>query len=221
MPDEERQLWHRQLWEGDSQWMAFQIFLNMPLPRSVDGAYRLYFASKRGLQPGDESVARKRAVGGWQNWSRGRTWTGETIEGGSSWEARALAYDAHLARQLEAQHEQDLIERRKQLVNDELQDYAAQLARWREVWDNTRLHLRTASNRVKRKGENGQEQDVEVITAELNVDDWLKLARWRGLISEQGRRALNMPEKIVQDQVTGADGKPVVIAVTKMDVDEL
>lgn len=220
MPDE-RQPWHRQPWENDSQWMAFQTYLNMALPRSVDGAYRLYFAAKNGLQPGDESVAKKRAVGGWQNWSRGRTWTGKAIDGGSGWETRALAYDAHLARQLEAQREHDLIERQKQLVNDELQDYAAQLLRWREVWDNTRMHLRTASSRVKRKGENGQEQEVEVITAELNVDDWLKLARWRGLISEQGRRALNMPERIVQDQITGPDGKTAVIAVTKMDVDEL
>lgn len=220
MPDE-RQSWHRQHWEADSQWMAFQTYLNMPLPRSVDGAYRLHLIRRDSLPERDESVAKKKAHGTWQNWSRGQNWKGQAIPDALTWEARARAYDEHLDRKLEAQHESDLIERRKQLINDELQDYAAQLARWREVWDNTRLHLRTATSHVKRKGDNGQERDVEVITAELNVDDWLKLARWRGLISEQGRRALNMPEKIVQDQVTGVDGKPIVIGVTKMDVDEL
>ncbi len=193
-------LWQRQQWENEQQHTAFQYYRDMPKPRSVDGAYRLYFAAKHGLQAGDESVAKKRAVGGWQNWSRGRDWNGKPIPDALSWEERAAAYDAELDRQLEAQLAKDLIVERRQLIRDEMADYKEQLAKWREVRARTQLHEQQRSTR-KKKGDEQATAEVEIIFVDLNIRDWFLLSQWRKVISEQGRRVLGMPERISENKI--------------------
>lgn len=199
--------WERQSWETDQQYIAFQTYRDMPRPRSVDGAYRIHFASMNGLQASDRSVARKRAVGGWQNWSRGRDWKGKAIPDAQTWEERANAYDTDTERRVQAQFEENLLQERTQLVRDELADYQLQLSKWREVWGRTRVQVRRKTS----------DDEEETITVEINVDDWLKLARWRDSISEQGRRALSMPDKIMQNQVTGKDGGAVKLDLLHVD----
>lgn len=207
-----RNMWERQPWENDVQWYAFQLYRDMPRPRSVDGAYRIHFAQKRGLQPGEPSVAKKRAVGGWQNWSRGRKWDGETIPDAPTWEARTAAYDAYLDNQVQAQLESALVEERRLLIQDELRDYKAQLKKWREMYERTLLHEQQRQGRALKRNADGTPtgDEIEIIFAELNLDDWFLLSRWRKIISEQGRRAMDMPDR-QRTELTGKDGEALGI----------
>lgn len=199
----EVQPWHRQPWEGDAQFDAFQLYRDMPKPRSTDGAYRIYLARKHGLQPSDEAVAKKRAPGGWQNWSRGRNWTGTAIPGALHWEDRAATYDTHLDREAQAELEREIVGQRLQLVRDEMYDYAQQLAKFRRVW-----------KRIEpvQDGDNAAEADPKQL---------LQLMDWRMLISTFGRRALNMPDRVTQSQLTGADGGKIAVELDVLHVDDL
>jgi hypothetical protein len=127
----------------------------------------------------------------------------------NEWVRRVEAWDAHQqaladARQdvLREQRAQRLHEQRDSLIEAELRDYEAQLARWLEVFAAARLY--------QKKGEVTLPDGTRVSTVALNVQQWLKLSDWRDQISRQGRRALELPDSIRQAQLTGKEGAPVV-----------
>lgn len=88
MPDD-RQPWERQEYETDVSFDRFQRFyLSQMPPRSVDEAYRLWWAEK--YQKRIEDVPNtKRKTRAWQEWA----WPKDH----PSWPQRAQAFDDHLA----------------------------------------------------------------------------------------------------------------------------
>lgn len=216
-------LWHQQPWETEAQHQAFTFYRDMPLPRSVDGAYRRYYALKHRLQTGDKQVLKKRAPGGWQNWSRGLKWDGAAQKGATSWEERTRAYDEHLNIILDEELEAEMIAARRALMRDEIRDYASQLDTYRYMVARTNLDKTVEEELIQLLDENGEKtgDTREVITVELNVDDWLKLSKWRQLISQQGRLALKLPDRIQQQQHTGDQGGPIQVEwVDPLDEDD-
>ena len=80
---EQRHPWDRQEGESSPAHLAFQVYLELGSERSLNAAY-----SSRG-QKGGKEVARRKAPGIWQRWSKSHDWP-----------ARAAEWDAHLAKRV-------------------------------------------------------------------------------------------------------------------------
>lgn len=157
--DEQAALWERQPWDTDASFARFHTYyLAQERPRSIDEAYRRHYAELRGLPMGHNQVTEKRAPGQWRRWARGQNGKGQPIPGAKSWEARAAAYDDHLA----AQDRQRWEQRHRQLreldwtVGTELRDLAA------EILSHTPQFLKT-TRRLVRGGEGHPDQIVTTV----------------------------------------------------------
>lgn len=188
-------LWERQTWDTPTSYARFHpYYLLQDKPRSVDGAYRAYYAAQRGLQPGDDQVLRKRAPGSWQRWARGQDSQGQPISGAKTWVERAEAYEKHLEaldREKWEQRRQTIVEADYQ-VGQELRALAA------DIMAQTPQFLKTTRRLVK--GSGGQ-PDREVITVQM---DGTFLLRAIKLASELQRVAAGVPGPVQEHRVTGA-----------------
>lgn len=114
------------------------------------------------------------------------------------WVARALAWDMHRQQRVdEAQLSADEL-----LIEKELEAYKQLLERWREAFAKTPAVI------VRR----GKEAP--------NVDAMLRLVKLRREISNIGRRALGMPERIKESRLTGKGGGDLVIEFAVLADDE-
>lgn len=93
----ETALWERQPWDTAASYDRFaRFYLPQTGQRSVDAAYRQYYAERHELDVGGEAVGKKVAPGSWQRWSRGQDIKGNKIPGARSWAKRAQAFDDHV-----------------------------------------------------------------------------------------------------------------------------
>jgi len=98
--------WHRQSGETPTAYARFRDFyLIQDERRSVDQAYRLYYANRHGLDASSKQVKKKTSPGGWRQWSMGNKWDGTPVPGLLSWRERANAWNDHLARLQEKEWE--------------------------------------------------------------------------------------------------------------------
>lgn len=125
-----------------------------------------------------------------------------------NWVERVRDYDKAQAEAALKDREALLKKRRDEILENETSDYELQLRKWREFVEKTKLHKRTHTETL--------DDGTKVKLMELNTSDWEKISRWRNDISQQGRRAVGLPERVTQNQITGNDGKPIEIE-TKID----
>lgn len=128
------------------------------------------------------------------------------------WVKRIEAWEAYLRTEKEAQRAQQ----REMLLNDEWGDYETQLAKWNDLFQRTKLHSQPRTETI-------EGQTVKLV--EVNIGDFIALARLRKEIGDQGRRAIGLPEKITQSQLTSDKGGPVEVNNTHVhkidDFDDL
>lgn len=167
--------WSKQPKESDRAYQAFTVYRDMGAERSLDKAYVLLWTQKH---QNTTKTAPKEAPRHWSEWSSKFAWV-----------ERAKAFDAHLDAQLQRQFEDELILKRQQVIRQELADAELQLMKWHEMLNRTPLHMQGRSARKKK----ADASDVDIVFAQLSIDDWYKLSRWRGEIGDQMRRALGMP----------------------------
>jgi len=113
MPAENRQPWDQQPWDTDVSFKAFLLYLELDPPRSVNEAYRVYAGVRKGTA--------KDAPNFFRFWAQAKKRNGHLIEGALSWEARAAAWDDHLAQQRVRQREKEHLA--------EIEEYRATMSR--------------------------------------------------------------------------------------------
>lgn len=198
---EQAALWERQSWDTDASFACFQIWLLQDArPRSLDAAYREYVGRER-YANGTLIRASDHA----RRWYQAKNGKGRPIEGAKTWEARAAAYDDHLA----AQDRQRWEQRHRQLreldwtVGTELRELAA------EILSHTPQFLKT-TRRLVRGGEGHPDQIVT--TVELDGAFLLKALK---LASELQHQATEItPVQHHEHTVSGA------VAQVTMTADE-
>lgn len=105
------ELWEEQPWDTPASFARFRAYyLPQPPPRSALEAYRRYKEARKRRERGTT----KTLPGSWQNWFQGRDRQGNPIPGAIGWQERADAYDAHQQRLVEAQRQQELLDRMRQ-----------------------------------------------------------------------------------------------------------
>ncbi len=171
----QRQEWEQRPDESARAYQAFCMYRDLGAARSLDKAFAALWAQER---QASAKTAPKSASGHWSKWSTRFAWV-----------ERAKAYDAYLDVQQQQQFENELIQKRQQVMRQEAADADLQLAKWHEIVGLTKLH--TQQTKTRRK--TGDAKEVDIVFAELSIDDWFKLSRWRGEIGDQQRRALGMP----------------------------
>lgn len=122
------------------------------------------------------------------------------------WVSRAQAWDAEQQRL----DDEARRETRERLIADELADYRMMLDKWHEVYERTKLH-ETRSRQTLKDG-----RVVDLL--ELNTADWQVLMKLRADIGKFGRLALGLPDRIAQDQHTGADGGAIKTVNANVEV---
>lgn len=192
-------LWERQRWDTDASFARFhEYYLSQEQPRSIDDAYRHYYAAARGLQVGHKRVTQKRAPGQWRRWARGQNGKGKPIPGAKTWEERAAAYDNYLAEldRLKWQQRHRQLREQDWQAGTELRDLAAQ------ILQHTPQFLKTTRRIIK--GREGQPDQV-VTTVELDGAFLLKTIK---LASDLQRQATEItpPQK---HEHSGPGGGPI------------
>lgn len=104
------ELWEEQPWDTPASFARFRAYyLPQPPPRSALEAYRRYQGAEKGRNWGGKSLP-----GRWEQWVRGHDRNNQPIPGAAGWQERAEAYDAHQQRLVEAQRQQELLDRMRQ-----------------------------------------------------------------------------------------------------------
>lgn len=104
------------------------------------------------------------------------------------WQNRVIAWDNHLS-SANTQNREDAV---NQLIEDELRDYKLQLEKWTAAFN--RMPLQDVVQTV----EDGQ---TMIVINKVNHDDLYRMAKWRDEIAKQGRRALWLPDKVIERNV--------------------
>lgn len=173
-------LWHRQPDERGYHFVALSDYLALGSRRSLAALHRQYQRQADG-----ESTVKP------------PTHVLRTLEIWSSrfgWVARASAYDEHLKI---VEHE-EIEQRAREWVRRELDDAEAMLGRWNEAWESTPYHEQDVVREINDPQNPGQKMRVVVVKA--NVNKMRNLTGWRRDISDQGRRALNLPDRITESR---------------------
>lgn len=125
------------------------------------------------------------------------------------WVARVFAWDKSEQQRVDAERQQ----LQREIMDEELADVRLLKRRFDEMLNQTKLHVREAV--IELNGE-------KVQPVKLNIADWRDLIRMRRELGDQFRRAVGLPEKVTQTQVTGKDDGPVEVAAShRFDVDEM
>lgn len=107
---EQRHPWDRHEGESSAAHLAFQAYLEIGPSRSLNAAY-----ASRG-QKGGKEVARRKAPGIWQRWSKSHDWP-----------ARATEWDAHLAKRIREGFADALRDRAAEMGAATIREYYAEL----------------------------------------------------------------------------------------------
>lgn len=137
--------------------------------------------SKRSLERVGQALSKSKAL--MDRWSSAH-----------NWQARVIVWDDYQdGLRIEAQ-----AQARKQLIDDELEDYRKQLETWRKAFERTPLLEQT--HRTTDKDGNTFE------FVGLNISDLHQLTKWRAEIDKQARLAMSLPDRY-SDNKTEVTGK--------------
>ncbi|MBZ0279413.1 MAG: hypothetical protein K8L97_01650 [Anaerolineae bacterium] len=125
-----------------------------------------------------------------------------------NWVARADAYDRDLDARLNAEFEEQLLSRRRKLLQQEVAHADALLAKFDAVMERVQLH-ETQRKTTRKKDADGKE--VEIVLVEVNIEGLRELTQWRRDLAEFARLTIGLPGRISQGQHTGKDGGPLKI----------
>lgn len=176
-------IWQRQPDETTKAYKAFTLYRDMGAERSLSKV-----REKLGRKSGYERQL--------QEWSSQHKWV-----------ERAAAYDHDLEERLTAAFEEQLINRRRVLLEQEVQHADALLTKFTEVLERVQLH--ETHRKTRKKGEDGKE--VEIVLVEVNIADLHELTKWRRDLAAFARLTVGLPGSIAQGQHTGKDGGPLKI----------
>lgn len=124
------------------------------------------------------------------------------------WVERAAAYDRDLDARLNAEFEEQLLSRRRKLLQQEVAHADALLAKFDAVMERVQLH-ETQRKTSRKKDADGKE--VEIVLVEVNIEGLRELTQWRRDLAEFARLTVGLPGRISQGQHTGKDGGPLKI----------
>lgn len=175
--------WDRLPDETDNSYRAFTDYKNLGVKRSLSTLFADYqAATSNDIKPPTLS---KKTLHGWCY--------------KFDWVNRVTAWDNHLIKL-----ENDKLKMSaEKLFDHELADYELQRNEWLSVYANTPMFKQTVTA-IEDDPENPG-QKIKVITVRMNTADWLRLSKWRDSISMQGRRALNLPERITKQEIEAGD----------------
>lgn len=122
------------------------------------------------------------------------------------WVERAADYDAHMDELAQSALEQRIIARRTKLIEREIADADALLDKFDQVMEQVKVLEKRRSVR-KKEGD----QEIEYVFVEVNVEGLNELITLRQKLARFSRLPLGLPDRINQQQMTGADGGPVEI----------
>lgn len=117
------------------------------------------------------------------------------------WVERAGKYDEHLDEISIADFEQSLIDRRRILIEKEIEHADQLLEKFDEVLQRVEIHQR-AKTVVKKDGD----KEVELVFVEINIGGLHDLTKWRRDLAEFARLPVGLPGRIAGQQHTGKDG---------------
>lgn len=201
-------VWERQSWETPTAYDRFlRFYLSQDEPRSVDAAFRAWYAEKHGLDPGDEQVKKRSAPGTWRNWSTGRKWNGDPIGGAWPWRDRADAYNAHVSemfRLKQAKRQLEVLEADWE-AGHTLRETAQQLVDFLNKWQ-------VGTKRDERTGPGGETIVTVTRTVAPNVT-LAHLARALEASSNLQRLAAQLegPTQKHIHEVSGPGGQPLQV----------
>lgn len=166
-----------------------------------DVAYQTFLkyrdqAGKRSIQRLAENE--KKHVSLLNNWSSAHDWP-----------ARAAAWDKAERERLDAER----ADAQRRLLEAEQADGDRLLSKWNDLMRQTPLHLTEQTLTIDQDGKPRQIQ-----TAALNVAEWRDLVRMRREVGDLLRRAVGLPEKVTQSQMTGKDGGAVAVSLSWADL---
>lgn len=119
------------------------------------------------------------------------------------WVERAREYDETSERaireKVDARYGDKIANARVKIITDELEEYERQLDKYAQVWERTQLHERGSEHKLP-TGE-------KVKLVQVAIDEWRELLRWRLDISFLGRRAVGLPDRVTQADVTSGGDK--------------
>lgn len=121
------------------------------------------------------------------------------------WVERAAAYDTHMDELAQAALEKRIIAKRTKVIEKEIADADALLEKFDQILEQAKLR---ETRRVSKKE---GDKEVEYIFVEVNLDGLKELVDVRQKLSRFARLPLGLPDRIAQQQMTGADGGPVEI----------
>jgi len=110
------------------------------------------------------------------------------------WQERVKAWEANQVILRNKAHDKA----RTQIIEDELFDYNQQLEKWKDAFKRLPLHEVEHIH----IDENGNVQKF----VKLNYKDLHEMTKWRDDIAKQGRRALGLPDKITEQNMSGSIG---------------
>ncbi len=175
------QSWQRQPTESAKAFNAFKTYRDMGASRSLEKV-REKLARTAGY---DRQL---------QEWSSQHGWV-----------ARAVAYDAHMDDLAQAELEKRIIAKRTKVIEKEIADADALLEKFDQILEQAKLR---ETRRVSKKE---GDKEVEYVFVEVNLDGLKELVDVRQKLSRFARLPLGLPDRIAQQQMTGADGGPVEI----------
>lgn len=189
-------VWERQPYDSSASYARFRdYYLVQKPPRSLNAAYRAYYAARRGLSPDDDRVLSRRASGRWQYWANGLDYDGQRIldergEPVPTWRERADAYDDWVAAQDRIQNRR----KRREIITMALDKALQAIANVEPSGDMREVAalIKVVLDQSRAEHHDQPEQNVHVSgtlsTLTLTADD---LARARDAVREFEERLLS------------------------------
>lgn len=168
-------IWEKRDDESPKQYAAFWDYASMGPGRSLAALLKIYLGQIKGNSGASPPVRSLQTIEIWSS--------------KFDWVKRVNAYDLSQI----ANDQQVKNELRRQVVADEWGDYEKQRMRWQELWENTSLFLRETRRTV---------DGATIHTVALNILDFQRLTSLRDDITRQGRRALNMPDRYIEQKIS-------------------
>lgn len=126
-----------------------------------------------------------------------------------NWVERVAAWDQHVYVQRNA----EMLRKRTRVEDDDFNDYERELEAWRRAYERTKQHERRREETVM---DPTTGMPMVIITVEMTVADFERLARWRDRVSRRGRRAVGLPETITQANTDVTSGGAAITWETLM-----
>lgn len=177
---EQPAVWEQLADENTKQYQAFFDYCQMGVGRSLDKLCAQY-ASQKGAQDAPKPPT--------TNLSTLKSWSSKF-----DWVARVAAWDQHL-RDIEQQAREAA---QRQIIDRELEAYEAEYARWWQAFESTPYHEQDWVQETDDPQRPGQKMRVVVVNS--NVTKQRTLLRWFKDLTDLGRRAVGLPDKITESK---------------------